>query len=185
MSTYPFPPPPSGPSSGGGPKMTIQLPVTLPVRQKGYITRRERDAGVQGLPRHIFDNVLLPKIAEGEDCILFPMEFILLLLHRAKVTIPELDTKLGYAPQYVEGMFSTGVNNGSHTLPRPLQEKMAALTGTDVHFWTRLNYNASEANEMTLDMKKDISSIIHKWKHFSERTKHAHDPHAAPPPSKL
>ena len=126
------------------PKTMVMVPAVTPAKP---LMRADRDRGKQGKPRRIFEYDIEREIDAGGDPILFPPELILLLLKKGTITEAAFNQKLGCGPTYFESdIFNTRHNDGIGELPKPLQQKMAALTGTEVKFWQKCNYRASEAN---------------------------------------
>lgn len=135
------------------------------------ITRRDRDQGLRGGAGYIYKHYIQKQIAEGLDPILFPGEFIRLILQCNSISETDFEHKVGYAPGYFQSnIFNNGVNNGTHHLPAPLQEKLAVLTGTPPEFWHRFNFRASEAENINFDIHQNISHLTKDGSDFTPST---------------
>ncbi len=124
----------------------------------------------------------MEEIERGENPVLYPIDFIRYILSQQSFTDqdrerfsaahPDKDFDpsqylcllIGNNPQYLMGhLYKSGHNNGTAKLPKPLREKLAALTGKESDFWQRTNFYKADAEGLAIDTQKDISALIKKY----------------------
>ena len=165
------------------PLSIIQTPVAIyghagKRRSNGEVDRHWRDhtcyldgSRYEGSRLRIYRHYIVPQILEGKNPPLFPPEFIQYLLDKSEIEPADFNKKLGCGPNYFSINVFNSLANDAAILPKPLQEKMAALTGTDVTFWQKRNYKASDAENLSINMEADISPVVAKWSYLSHHQK--------------
>jgi hypothetical protein len=136
-----------------------------------HVTRLSEGSGLRRR-RNTYDQKCIA-IARGENPVLFPADFVQLLLDKQSISSADFDVILGHAKDsdyFRSDVFNTGYNDGGRLLPRPMREKLAALTGTSDLFWKRYRFTASDAENVTIDPTVDISTLIEKYKNAGGRT---------------
>lgn len=133
------------------PKTTVQGPIEHRTRNPNY-------------------NAKLDALEKGEEVNFSPTEFILYLLDKQHIGFLRFNRKLGNGDTYFEtDILNTLAGNGrSHPLPKPLAEKMAALTGVPTSYWTGSTQIPSAMSDIiSIDMNKNIDGLVKKYSHLS------------------
>lgn len=114
---------------------------------------------------------------------MFPAEFVQFLLDKQSISPAEFDGLLGHAKDsdyFRSDVFNTGYNDGTMPLPRPMREKLGALTGQSDLFWKRRHFHASDAQNVVIDPTVDISALIEKHANAGGRLTRARNSNSTP-----